>query len=119
MADKSEIAILLINRNNEEQLGLIVFKPSGMLGYQNIQNRMPWFALRSVQAFLERNGLTKSLYVKHAQHLDERDELPPDILEQEAHNYAKVINEKEPPLSIGAKNIPIRAVVVHTGDNKR
>lgn len=105
-------AVLLTDRATEQQVGLIVFAPSGMLVFRMIKKGLHVFALKPIERFLKQHGLDQPLYVKYADQMDAKQELPPEILLQESPACADAINRADPPRSVGGHTLAARVVTV-------
>lgn len=107
-----QIVVLLTDRTTEEQVGVIVFNASGMLGYHSLKRGLHVFALKPIEQFLKQNGFDQPLYVKYAAQMNEQQELPAEVLAQEATVYAQLIHQANPPLSVGGHLLAAQVVRV-------
>ena len=107
-----QIVVLLTDRTTEEQIGVIVFDASGMLGYHSIKKGLHVFALKPIEQFLKQHGFDQPLYVKHAAQMNEQQELPTEVLEQAATAYAQLIHQADPPRSVGGHLLAAKVVRV-------
>ena len=113
MANKSELGILLVEKENNNQIGFIKFDPSGMLVYQIIKAGLHVYAFKPINKLLSEQWIKEPLYKKHAGLLDEDKKLPNEILEQEARSCADFLNSLESPLMLGS--YAVKAQVVYVG----
>ena len=105
MSPTSGTAILLTDRANEDEIGVIEFHPNGHLLFRVLDKGLHVYALKSVEQILKENGLEEPLYKKYAQMLETQKELSLETLEKEARFYAGILNNLTPPLVIGGKSI--------------
>jgi hypothetical protein len=108
------VSLLLIHEQTGERIARVTFHRCGVMGFGLIKKGPHVFVVRTVERFFQNNGLEQPLYVKHAALLDGNGELPLEVVRQEAEYYARLLNEKEPALSIFGipEPNPIRAKVV-------
>ena len=111
MANKSELGILLIEKENNDQIGFIKFDSSGMLVYQIVKAGLHVYAFKPINKLLSEQWIKEPLYKKHASLLDENKKLPDEILEQEAKSCADFLNSLETSLTLGGN--AVKAPVVH------
>lgn len=107
-----QIAILLTDRTTEEQVGVIEFNAAGMLGYHALKRGLHVFALKPIEQFLKQHGFDQPLYVKYAAQMNAQQELPAEVLELEATAYAQLIQQANPPPSVGGHPLAARVVRV-------
>ncbi len=110
----NQVGVLLSDRTTDEQIGLITFYPRGVLGYSVLKAGLHVFALKPIERFLEENGFSQPLYVKHAARMNNQNELATDILEREAKACAEAIQRAEPPLTVGGHALGAHVVSVST-----
>jgi len=102
----SKIGVLLTSKENGEQIGVIEFDPSGMLICRMIKRGLNEYALRTVINLSDEKGFPP-LYKKYKTRMDEKGNLPKDVLSSEADAYAEIVNEAN--VKIGG--IPVNASV--------
>ena len=103
---------MLTDRTSDEQVGVIIFDASGMLGYHSMKKGLHVFALKPIEQFLKQNGFDQPLYVKHADKLDSQQQLPTETLQQEAATCADQINHANPPRVVGGHTLTAQVVTV-------
>ncbi len=108
----NHVGVLLTDRTTDEHVGLITFYPEGVLGFSLLTEELHVFALKPVERFLKESGFGEPLYDKHVAHLNEKNELPADILEREAAECAQAIQRAKPPLTVGGHALGARVVSV-------
>ena len=96
----------MTSKENGEQIGVIEFDPSGMLICRMIKQGLHVYALRTVIDLSNEKGFPP-LYQKYKTQMDEKGNLPKDILSSEADSYAEMVNNVE--IKIGG--IPVEVSV--------
>ncbi|MBN1453647.1 MAG: hypothetical protein JW963_21710 [Anaerolineales bacterium] len=106
----SLIGVLFVDQASGAQIGFIQFNPSGLLGYRMIAADLHVFAFKPIDHLLEEQWNRDPLYEKHAQLLDDKLELPDEILVQEASSCADFLNSLESPLTLGSYTVKAQVV---------
>lgn len=99
-----KIGVLLIAKENDEQVGVFEFDPSGMLISRIIKRGMNAYALKPLLDLM-----SEPLYQKHAAVIEEMGNLPEKVLYKEAEAFAGKINEA----GIEVSGISVKATVVY------
>jgi hypothetical protein len=102
-----KIGVLLTDRASGGRIGVIEFDPSGMLVSHVFPDTVHPFALNPVIRTLK-----EPLYVKYAELMKKKRELPADIIEHEAKLFVEKINGVDQPMTVG--EYAVKAEVVHT-----
>ena len=105
----ARIGILLCQRDSDRQIGLIEFRPEGVLEFHILRSGLHVFALKPVERVL-REFYQEPLYRKYAALIKRKGRLSIAILKREAMSGAAVLNRAKPTLSI--RNTHVRARVV-------
>jgi len=109
-----DYTILLVDRETEEQIGIIKFDISGMLILQSLKTDYHVFALNPVMKFLGDNGLDQPLYCLYEKFLRNNTGLTDKILLKEICKHSNTINNHK----VSVRGSVCRAVPIYKTKNE-
>jgi len=117
MDENIEIGILLIRKEDNEQMGLVVLDPSGMMIYTILKEGMHPYGMKPIERFFSDSYTGEELSAKYAAQINEFGKVPDDILWGEAIHISDAMNIHG--ISVAAKSALAKAVKFRSFPSQR